>query len=176
MRYNIFNTVHLPLKTALLTASVAVSRIIEKEAFETSDAVKKVGDVLHVFHEQVTYETLHILPLVFEYEPSIWNNYNADHDEGAKLSNKLKSLLKVYRRQEKNEGKQNLMGLINDALNEFVVFNFNHMDDEEPVLNEILWRYYNDRVLTQVEKRLDILPHLAGQSHLSKELEIATAA
>ena len=68
------------------------------------------------------------------------------------------------------------MVLINESFNEFMLFNFNHMDDEEAVLNEILWRYYPDKVLLQTEEKMNILPHLVEHSAQRRDYQIATAA
>lgn len=49
------------------------------------------------------------------------------------------------------------------------------MDDEEAVLNEILWRYYNNTVIMQMETAMNILPVLMKQSQ-RKGLEMSNAA
>lgn len=50
------------------------------------------------------------------------------------------------------------------------------MDDEEAVLNEILWRYCNDTIIRQIENEMSVLPGLVKQHQKTAGLQIATAA
>lgn len=176
MRYNIFNTAHLPVKTALVTACISVTKTLDDPCRYTEEALQKAGEVLHICDEQITYESLHILPYVFEYEPFIWSNYTSEHDTASMLSEHLKGLVQSYHKQQKAADKTQIMSMIRESYNEFILFNFNHMDDEEPVLNEILWRYYPDAVLVRIEEKMDMLPHLAKQRQQTMGFQIATAA
>ena len=174
MRYNIFNKAHLPLKRSLLNACISFDKYKEEE-ISSGEVLQKAEEVLYIFNEQLTYESLHILPLIFEYEPSIWNNYTSEHNKAARIAKNLKELAKELQRQKRVEDKLKILELIIERFNEFILFNFNHMDDEEAVLNEILWRYYKDPVLVQIEERMDILPHLLKSSKRT-EFQIASAA
>ncbi len=176
MRYNIFNKAHLPLKTALINGCLSISKITNGESFSAAEALQKVNEALQVFEEQVMYEALHILPYIFEYEPSVWNNYTSDHNKATRFANNLKDLVKLCCRLQKQEDKLRIMRRISESYNEFMLFNFNHFDDEEAVLNEILWRYYPDSVLIEIERKMSLLPHLAEQTVQTTGLQIATAA
>lgn len=175
MRYNIFNKAHLPLKTAMLSGCISISESIEGK-ISASGALQKVEEVLDIFNEQVTYEALYVLPLIFEYEPSIWNNYTSEHNKATKLITNLKELVQLYYKQKKKADKLKILTLLGQSYNECMLFNFNHMDDEEAVLNEILWRYYPDSILIQIEENMDILPHLVKQTVERTGFQIATAA
>jgi hypothetical protein len=74
------------------------------------------------------------------------------------------------------EGKLTLMELISKSFNEFVLNNYNHMDDEEAVLNEILWRYYNDAFIRQIENEIYVQRGLVKQHKKTERLQISTAA
>jgi hypothetical protein len=176
MRYNIFNKAHLPLKRALIESCVLLDKLRNQERISASEVLKKVDEVLYLYSEQITYEALHILPFVFEYEPSVCSNYTVEHNSISILAGNLKPLLQSYFQQQKREDQLKVMGLISESYNEFLLANFNHMDDEEAVLNEILWRYYSDEVLTQIEETMDILPHLVRSKKQKKGFSIATAA
>lgn len=175
MRYNIFNTAHLPLKRSLLAACISVSGCVENKT-SSAEALRKVEEVLQVFNEQLTYETLYILPFVFEYEPSVWSNYTSEHNKAARLSKNLSGLVLLYNKQKKKDDKESILKMINESYTGFMLYNFNHMDDEEAVLNEILWRYYSDEVLKQTEEKTDILPHLVNRSKPAQTFTIANAA
>jgi hypothetical protein len=122
------------------------------------------------------FEGLHILPLVFEYEPSVWNNYISEHNRISGICNNLESLIQSYYKQPKAKDKLDTVASISKSYNEFMMANFNHMNDEEAVLNEILWRYYRDQVLSQLEEKMDTLPDFIKPQPYQRKLRIATAA
>jgi hypothetical protein len=175
MRYNIFNKAHLPLKTALISGCIAITGAVDGQAPAT-DALLKVGEALGVFNEQVGYEMLHVLPFVFEYEPSVSATYASEHEKTARIARRLRALLHAYGQKQAPGDKMATLQSILNEYNEFVLVNFNHMDDEEAVVNEILWRYYPDTLLLQLEEKIDILPHLQQQQQQKNRFQIATAA
>src|SRR4051812_43649539 len=122
MRYNIFNKAHLPLKTALISSCISITDAFTEAAFEPV-SVKKIEDVLEIFKEQITYETLHVLPFIFEYEPSISTSYATEHENGIRLSKQLKDLVKTYHKEPRKNEKSKILKLINESFNEFVLFN-----------------------------------------------------
>ncbi|GEO10810.1 hypothetical protein [Segetibacter aerophilus] len=176
MRYNIFNKAHFPLKTSLLSACVSIDKIATHGVTFAADAVEKVKNVLQAYNETIVFEGLHIFPLVFEYEPSVWNNYASEHNRMTRLANYLKSLIQSYYHQSKAKDKLDLIASISKSYNEFMMANFDHMNDEEAVLNEILWRYYRDQVLSQLEEKMHTLPDLIKTQSYERKLQIATAA
>ena len=176
MRYNIFNTVHLPLKNALITNCLGVSDLPNQSYASSARTLNNLEELLRVFNEQIDYEKLYVFPFIFDYEPSVWNNYITEHMRAASVANNLKNLIRTYCKANNAEDKTNLKKAIIRSYNEFVLFNFNHMDDEEAVLNEILWRYYPDEVLIQIEEKMEILPRLIGQSPQKTEFKVASAA
>ena len=54
--------------------------------------------------------------------------------------------------------------------------NYNHMDDEEAVLNEILWRYYSDQFIMQMENELKTVINGPTKQSKKKALQMANAA
>lgn len=176
MRYNIFNKAHLPLKTALITSCLSINKIINDSTISAIATLREVEEVLNIFTEQVAYESSHILPFVFDYEPSVWNNYVNEHNKAANEVIKLRLLIQSYSKQKKADDKINFLSLISESYNDFMLSNFNHMHDEEAVLNEILWRYYPDNVLKQIEEKMEIIPHLVKQTEHRAGFQMANAA
>ena len=138
MRYNIFNEVHRPLKLALLKTCINLSDKKPFDMREVTEALKKVDEVLAIFNEQVKFEDGTVLPLVFEYEPSIWDIYVRQHEKQMCLARKLDNLVNSFRTSKDEIAKWDIMILIDEAFNELILSGFNHMDDEEQILNKIL--------------------------------------
>jgi hypothetical protein len=149
MRYNIYNEVHRPLKLAMLQTSVEINSATTESA---DDQMNKIGEVIGFFKELLQYEHTYLLPLVFEFEPSIWNMYTTEHQAAMNICRKLEhSITKVCSLEDDVQKEQALRDLLH-AYEAFLSFNLHHMNEEEEVLNEILWRYYSDEVLVEIER------------------------
>ena len=176
MRYNVFNKVHRPLKLALLSACISLSNDGDWDLSSAAKTIRKVEEVLQVFNEQVKYENLHILPFIFEYEPSVWSMYTSEHHKAMNLSYNLENLVRSFYQLKDAEDRIGLMESISKSFNEFVLNNYNHMDDEEAVLNEILWRYYDDAFIRQIENEIYVQARLVKQHKKTERLQISNAA
>lgn len=174
MSYNIFNHAHLPLKTALISGCITLTGS-EHEVPSSEKCIRKIEEVLRVFYEQVKFETAQILPFIFEYEPSIWNTYTTEHHKGNNLACNLESLMLACDKAKDEKEKLALFKVLKEAYNTFVLFNFHHMDDEEPVLNEILWRYYPDSFMKEITEGINFHSSLKYEPQ-REELEMAEAA
>ena len=153
MRYNIFYDVHTPLRLALLKGCIQISNGAGSNRFKV---IKAIEEALLVFEEQQRFEEDYILPLVFEYEPSIAANYSAQHCYQVNLWRKLKAAVEFY---NKKQYKKEIIDLnyVLQAFNEFVITNYGHMDEEEETLNHILWIYYEDNFLKQLQQKSILL-------------------
>src|SRR5919107_5897255 len=96
MRYNIFNQVHRPLKLALISTCISLSRNGDWNLLAATEAIRKVEEVLQLFKEQVQNESLHIFPFIFEYEPSVWAMYSSEHHKGMNLVHQLETLVESF--------------------------------------------------------------------------------
>lgn len=162
------------MKLALLSTCISLSRNGDWDILSASESIGKVEEVLQVFSHQLKSEASCILPFIFEYEPSVWSLYTSEHHKAMNLSYNLENMIYSFHTLKNEDDKLMVMEMISENFNEFVLFNYNHMDDEEAVLNEILWRYYNDNFIGQIEYELKVL---AGSiENYQKGLQIATAA
>lgn len=173
MSYNIFNQAHLPLKLALISGCTTLSQNTLPDVSSASTGIIKIEEVLRIFKAQVKYEASYILPLIFEYEPSIWAMYTSEHHKANNLARNLEHLVAAFHKSTNTSGKLELMEQVSKSYNEFVLVNFHHMDDEEPVLNEILWRYYSNSFIKQMASGVT---ETAVQNHPATLPQIAAAA
>ncbi|HEX8277697.1 MAG TPA: hypothetical protein VF540_03350 [Segetibacter sp.] len=176
MSYNIFNAVHRPLKLALLTTCINMSKKNRYSIPEAEKSLSKVTEVLRIFKEQIELENDVILPLIFEYEPSVCNNYLSQHYEQMEQLQKLESLIHSFGRVKDEIAQFELMILINEAFNKFLLSNYHHMDDEEEILNNILWQYYSDDFLAGLLHRDQYKSAYQGYQPEGAILHSATAA
>lgn len=170
MRPNIFNTIQHRLRSSLLSTCVYLAESQGFDVTAVTVVIRKITEVLKVFKAQLKYEGMYLLPLVFEYEPSIWDAYTREHHKAMNLARNLEEM--VGKVPAVNKEEDQWFAQLNKAFTEFMQFNYKHMDDEEEVLNEFLWRYYKDDVILQLPGDAETPAKLIKQ-HESKVYEAA---
>ncbi len=169
MRYNIFNKIHQPLRLTLLNTCIYLAESQGFNVTAVAVTIKKVTEVLKVFKAQLKYEGLYLLPLVFEYEPSVWDAYTREHHKAMNMATNLNELLKSYSAIKDENEQSEWARQVSAAFNEFTLFNYHHMDDEEEVLSEFLLRYYKDDTILQIQEEME-MPGTLIKQHESKEV------
>lgn len=150
-RYNSFNQIHKALRALLYDAALSLQQTDFIVKSECDAAVEKVVAILDLFEEHAHNEDTHVLPAVFSFEPSIVDAFEQEHVQDLELSRALHlTIAELYRATAAVE-KQRLGRQLTIAFIQFMVFNLNHMAKEEEILNEILWRYYSDDEIKNIE-------------------------
>jgi len=146
-RYNMFNNIHKALRALLYEESVALLQCDFTVRAEAERISKRVMEVVDLFENHADTEDNYILPLIMEYEPSVSLAFQEEHIADKELCLKLRFLaLQLPDTQEPAEAEQTGR-FLQFAFQEFVIFNLKHMAKEEDILNNLLWRYYEDAQL-----------------------------
>lgn len=153
-RFNIFNQVHKALRAMLYDTSLTIQQTHFADAEETETALEKVRATVDIFDEHAAHEDHFVLPAIRQYEPSVVDAFEQEHEKDHALSERLRGLLTVYNHAIKTEVKIETGQAINQAFIEFMIFNLEHMAKEETVLNKILWRYYSDAEIIAINQRI----------------------
>lgn len=157
-RYNIFNQVHKGLRALLFETGLAVQQCDFANEKESGKVLKQLYDMLTLFEKHADTENRFILPAIQEYEPSVVESFEQEHDEDHELGDNLRKLLDDFAGQQEAETKTEAGKAIYLSLVRFMVFNLDHMSREEAILNKILWRYYSDEQLAGITRQI-----IAGQ-------------
>ena len=153
MRVNIFNQIHKGLRALLYETSLLLQQTDFFHEEEMKAAVERVTLVADLFDDHAHHEDEFILPAIQEYEPSIVDAFEQEHETDGRLTRALKdSLMAVQmasplvRTEMANE--------LTKTFVHFMVFNLEHMSKEENILNKILWRYYSDDEILAIQKKI----------------------
>ncbi len=153
-RYNIFNQVHKALRAMLYDTSLTLQQTSFTDSNEAAAALAKVRLVAEVFDGHAKHEDEFVLPAIQQYEPSLVDAFEQEHEKDHQLSENLRGLLMVYQHAIKAGVKIETGQAINKAFTSFMIFNLEHMAREEAVLNKVLWRYYTDAELIALNQRI----------------------
>lgn len=149
MRFNIFRELHTPARTALLNTCMALEAA-QYDMEKIPAAARRATEVIAIVKELIRNEELHLFPLLFQFEPSVWDEFIRQHH---KVKNGLRSLedaLDDLLNATSQEYQVFYQVEVEHAFNKFLSICFTHMDEEEEVINEILWRYYSDDTLVEI--------------------------
>jgi hypothetical protein len=153
-RINIFNQIHKGLRAALYDAAISLQQTDFTVEAETEEALSKIKEVVMLFDEHALKEDTFVLPAILQFEPSVVDAFEQEHMTDLVLSSQLVALVNGFDNLLKAEDRATAGRKINIQFVEFLVFNLKHMAKEEDILNQLLWRYYSDAEILQIQQRI----------------------
>lgn len=153
-RYNIFNQIHKGLRSLLYETSLMLQQTDFTAREEAKASIERMSEVVEIFEKHADTEDSMVFPALQEYEPSVVNLFEEEHEKDHALAMRLKELLFVYNHSIMEETKVETGKTINVVFIEFMVFNLEHMAKEEKVINRLLWRYYSDEQLHDITQQI----------------------
>ena len=153
-RLNIFNQVHKGLRAALYETALLLQQANFTSANESDVAMERIKEVLMLFEEHARKEDFYILKAIVPYEPSVADAFEQEHIEDMELSDELSDAVVAFESLLDNSEREAAGRKINELFAAFIAFNLKHMGKEELVINEILWRYFSDNEILQIQNRI----------------------
>lgn len=153
MRVNIFNQIHKGLRALLYETSIVLQQTDFTNEEEMQAGIKRVTLVADLFDDHAHHEDNFILPAIREYEPSIVDAFEQEHELDTKLSRALKDSL-IALQMASPLVRPDMAGELSKTFTQFMIFNLEHMAKEESILNKILWRYYSDEEILDIQKKI----------------------
>ncbi len=153
-RYNMFYQVHKGLRAMLYNTACTLQQTDFFNEAEADAAIAMVEEVAELFDEHAHTEDHFVLEALQEKEPAVSALFEQEHVQDHELSNRLRSLLQIFKHADTAEHLTHAGGAIRIAFTEFLVFNLQHMAKEEAALNEILWKHFTDQQLQEITRSI----------------------
>jgi hypothetical protein len=153
-RYNTFNMIHKALRALLYDTALTLQQTYFGNKEEAQTALRKIERVIAQFEQHAYHEDSFILPLVSAYEPALVEEFEKEHEEDHRIGEQLTHLVNILQATTLEEERVIAGSGVAKAYMDFMVFNLQHMAKEEVVLNPVLWTYYTDEQLLQMNARL----------------------
>lgn len=168
MRYNIFNQIHKALRALLSDTLVTVQQTDFSNPAEGSAAIAGIRSVISAFDNHAFHEDHGLLPHIQAYDPALVDAFEQEHVADHALGEELHSLLRAWEQATTPETQLSAGNRILYAFISFMSFNLDHMNREESVLNEQLWKYYTDESIMQISQSIvaSIPPQDAAVTHV----------
>lgn len=153
-RINIFNQIHKGLRAALYDTAISLQQADFTSEAEADAALDKIKEVVMLFDEHAHNEDQFILPAIVQYEPSVSDAFEQEHVTDLVLAQNLNKAVSEFYNLVKAEDRFLAGKKINIDFVAFMVFNLQHMAKEEDLLNQLLWRYYTNAEILQIQHRI----------------------
>ncbi len=154
MRFNIFNQIHKALRALLYDTALTLQQTHFVNAEEAESALARVKHVLNVFDKHAEHEDNSILPAIQQFEPSVVDAFEQEHQEDHALAEDLRAQISVFENETTADGRLKTGHNILHSFIAFMTFNLDHMAKEETILNDRLWRYYSDAEILALNQRI----------------------
>jgi hemerythrin-like domain-containing protein len=154
MRFNIFNQIHKALRALLYDTALTLQQTHFANPDEAELALEKLKQTLEIFDKHAAHEDCAVLPAIQQYEPSLVDAFEKEHEEDHALAGKLRDLLAAYDKAGSAKDQVVIGHTILHSFIAFLTFNLEHMAKEETVLNERLWRYYSDAEIIAINQKI----------------------
>lgn len=153
-RFNIFNQIHKGLRAMLYELALEIQQTDFSEAEEAEALVKEVEQVVSFFTAHAEHEDRFILPAVARHNARIIEAFAHDHLEDGWLAELLLKSVKAWRAAEDTAARSQAGSELFYHFTEFTAFNLVHMNKEERFLNEVLWQFYTDKEILELERQI----------------------
>lgn len=153
-RYDVFESVHKGLKALLYDTALLLQHadFSKEEPFEAvTEAIK---EAVHLLEEHIQTEAKFIVPLILDFEPGIADQFIKDQQQALNLSAQLKNALSNFVSEQTLKSDNHAGKVLSCRYMEFMLFQINLMVKEEELLNKILWKYFSDKHIAQLQKEM----------------------
>lgn len=153
-RFNIFNQIHKGLRAMLYELALEIQQADFSEVEEAGVIVKEVEQVVSFFTAHADHEDRFILPAVARHNAGIIEAFAHDHLEDGWLAGLLLKSVEAWRAAADAPASVKAGTELFYHFTEFTAFNLVHMNKEERFLNEVLWQYYTDNEIRDIERQI----------------------
>jgi hypothetical protein len=144
IRFNPFGQIHKGLRALLYHTALSLQHTDFTSDDETNDAVTKVKEVIHLFESHAHIEDTRVFPLLNETAPHLVTEFEQQHVRDHELGQQLEQALEAVQAAHPGIGKIKAGFLLQIAFTEFTAFNLSHMNQEETIVKEALWKHFTD--------------------------------
>ncbi|MCF8451087.1 MAG: hemerythrin domain-containing protein [Taibaiella sp.] len=165
-RYNVFLLVHKGLRAMMYDTSLSLQQTDFAYSDVIPESIQKLADTLDIIDAHAGHEDNYIFNLLEKVDAKLHSDMEAEHVTDHALSSKLRTLIAAYNAATDPAEKHQIGTDICLTFNDFIAFNLTHLNKEETIVNEALWKHYSDMDIIQANQQLvsSLTPQEAARS------------
>ncbi|WP_460970023.1 hemerythrin domain-containing protein [Spirosoma migulaei] len=152
-RHNIFTQIHKGLRGMLYDTALRLQQT-DFSGPQASQAIEPLHQLLLFFDEHAENEDHFILPHIRPYQTQLIDELENDHQIDHQLTQTLFDHIRAWETATSSNQREAIGQQILFAFHEFIAFNLYHMNKEETVLIDLLWKHYTDAEIRQMEQAI----------------------
>lgn len=149
LRFNPFGQVHKGLRALLYDTALQLQHTNFSVEAEIYAALERVRLVNTLFAHHAHIEDSQVFPLIEDMAPEVVADFEAQHQMDHALSDELEKCLAFFTETNCPEQNRYAGNELLQHFNAFLAFNVEHMKKEETIINNVLWKQYDDGALLQ---------------------------
>ena len=110
----------------------------------SSQLIQQIEMVIDFYEAHAYHENTIVMPAIMAYNPELVRKFEAEHEEDHALGEKLLTAVRKWKNAGTDDERFDAGQAILYAFNDFSAFNIAHMNKEELILNQELWKYLSD--------------------------------
>jgi hypothetical protein len=143
-RYNLFNLIHKGLRHIMYDTALKIQTADFSTVNGAEPVITRIEQLLSYFEEHAHHEDTFVLSAIQQYDAELVEDFERQHEEDHRLGHELTQALTAWKIAEGSVARLAAGRKIFFLFNEFIAFNLYHMNKEEQLINEVLWRHYSD--------------------------------
>lgn len=155
MRYNILYATFKALRAMLYEAGLEIQRIDFTNDIKTRESLRNLTFVVDFFDRHINDQEEFVFARLEPFEPSVLDKFRQEHRKIRELTTGLRTLIAIYGSLTTEAERIQLGSALRRSFNEFLAFTVIHLVAEEETVNALLWRYYTDEALEDVEVSIE---------------------
>jgi hypothetical protein len=153
-RFNVFLLIHKGLRAYMYDVSAGLQHTDFANATGFPHSLEKLGQLLEVFDKHAHHEDNYIFSMLANCNPQLREEMEQEHVTDHALSTALRDLMAAYATATDSKEKGAIGSRICYTYNDFIAFNLTHLNKEEIVVNESLWKHYTDADILEANMRM----------------------
>lgn len=162
-RYNPFYQIHQGLRAMLYHCSLQLQHTDFTDDSAAAETIASLKDLIWLFEGHAHTEDTKVFSLIHTKAPEVIEDFEKQHDKDHILAAHLQGCIEQYEVAVKNSDKVFAGRQLQFSLAEFTAFNLSHMNMEEVIIRDLLWKYYSDDQLHAVT--MDIVGSLPPEKN-----------
>jgi hemerythrin-like domain-containing protein len=154
-RYNIFYLIHKGLRASLYETALQLQQNDFNDEVQTESALGKVREIIMLFEGHAAKEDRFIFSAINSYEPSVVSAFEEEHETNIQLGQELNTAMDAVNKSASILEKIVSGRKLTESFVHFMVFNLQHMNREESIINQVLWRYYSDEEIRSIGAQIN---------------------
>lgn len=153
-RYNIYNLIHKALRALMYDTALTIQHTDFADAEQAQIALTKINSVVTIFKSHSFHEDSHVMPAVRKFDLYSANEVESEHERDEVLMQQLESKIAEIKNAASSEIAKSAGVEMHYLFIDFMAFNLTHMNMEEEIINQILWKHYDDEELKAITGKI----------------------